>query len=162
MAAAEHHVTIDVPIAAVYQQWIDVGSFPEFLAGVRSVTGSTDFYSHWTIGIGRITREFDLEITEQLPEERVAWRTITGDVSFTGHADFQAVSDLSTSVSLTIDWSPGSAAERAAALIGADDRVVRAALDEFKAHVEKTGGPSGHSYVTLKSVDAESTTDTEA
>ena len=155
MSEASQQVTIDVPIAAVYQQWMNAESFAVFVPAVSAVTASTEIYSHWTVTVGRLTREFDIEITEQLPEERVAWRTITGDLSFSGRADFEAAGDLGTVVTVTVDWTPGTAVERAAAALGGEGRAIRAVLHDFKAHVEKTGGPSGHSYVTLKSVDAE-------
>lgn len=154
MAQAHHTETIAAPIAAVYQHWLDVGSFATYMPAVRSVTTSSDFYSHWTLSIGGLTRSFDAEIVEQLPEERVSWRTLTGDVSFEGRAEFRAEGEDRTAVTLTITWTPSTAAERAAAALGADDRAVRVSLRGFKRHVETSDRPSGHSYVTIRSVDA--------
>jgi uncharacterized membrane protein len=153
MAEARHTVTIEAPIAAVYQQWLDVESFPRFMPMVRSVTVSADIYSHWVLSVGRLTREFDAEIVEQLPEERVGWRTITGDISFTGEALFEATADSQTTVTLSVTWDPQTAAERAAAALSTDDRAVRAALLAFAAHAATHEGPSGHSYITLRSTD---------
>jgi uncharacterized membrane protein len=153
MTEARHTVTIEAPIAAVYQQWLDVESFPAFVPAVQEVTTSADVYSHWTLSIGGITREFDAEITEQLPEERVSWRTITGDILFTGVVTFVERAEDRTDVTLSVTWTPETAAERAAIVIGVDDHAVRAALKGFKQYVETHGGPSGHSHVTLRSVD---------
>jgi uncharacterized membrane protein len=155
MTNAQHTVSVEAPIAAVYQQWLDVESFPQFIPLVREVTTSAEIYSHWTISVGRLTRSFDAEIVEQLPEERVSWRTITGDVTATGEATFSETSDTRTAVTLSVTWEPSTPAERAAAALGTDDRAVKAALRAFKSHVETNGGPSGHSYVTLRSVDAD-------
>ncbi|MGA1835881.1 SRPBCC family protein [Herbiconiux sp. 11R-BC] len=156
MTEAHHTETIDAPIAAVYQHWLDVGSFPSFMPAVRSVTTSSDFYSQWTLAIGGLTRSFDAEIVEQLPEQRVSWRSITGDLALEGRAEFQAASDVRTTVTLTVTWNPTTAAERAAAALGADDRALRVALGGFKRHVESSDHPAGRSYVTLRSVDARS------
>ncbi len=154
MTEARHTETIDAPIAAVYQHWLDVGSFASFMPAVRSVTTSSDFYSRWTLAIGGLTRSFDAEIVEQLPEQRVSWRSITGDLALEGRAEFQAASDLRTTVTLSVTGTPTTAAERAAAALGADDRALRVALSGFKRHVESSDHPTGRSYVTLRSVDA--------
>ncbi len=155
MTEARHTVTIKAPIAAVYQQWLDVESFPRFVPAVREVTTSAEIYSHWTLSIGRLTREFDAEIIEQLPEQRISWRTITGDILFTGTVTFEEPAENTTDVTVTVTWTPGTAVERAAVTIGADDHALRTALKGFKHYIEEHGGPSGHSYVTLRSVDPE-------
>jgi uncharacterized membrane protein len=153
MTEAKHTEAIDAPIAAVYQQWLDVGSFASYMPAVHDVTVTSDFYSHWTLSIGKLTRSFDAEVIEQLPEERVRWRAITGDIAFEGSAVFEATTDQQTSVTVTVTWTPSTAAERAGAALGADDRALAAALTAFKRHVETSDAPSGHSYVTLRSVD---------
>ncbi len=158
MTHAQHAETINGPIAAVYQQWLDVESFPKFVPALRAVTATSDFYSHWTLSIGRITREFAAEITEQLPEERVSWRSLTGDVTFDGSTTFEEITDETTKVTVTVNWTPQTPAEHAAATFKADDRAIRTALRGFKQYAEENGGPSGHSYVTLRSADPEPAT----
>jgi uncharacterized membrane protein len=153
MTEAQYSATVDVPLAAAYKQWIDFESFPQFLDAVTNVETTSETYSHWTLSVGRLTREFDAEILEQLPEQRVAWRTIGGDISFSGRAEFEAVDGDSTRVTLTVVWQPSTATERAAAALGADDRTVRMALRSFKQHTEATGGPPGRSHVMLASID---------
>ncbi|WP_440711508.1 SRPBCC family protein [Herbiconiux sp. YIM B11900] len=154
MTEAQHTVTIDAPIAAVYQRWLDVGTFGSFMPAVREVTVSSDFYSHWTLSIGGRSLDFDTEIIEQLPEERVRWRAITGDVDFVGTAVFEETAERRTTLTVTIVWTPSTAAARGAAALGVDDRALKAALRAFAQHVEGQDDPPGHSYVTLRSVDA--------
>ena len=160
MTETRHTVTIEAPISAVYQQWLDVESFPEIVPTVQEATVTADFYSHWTLSIGRITRAFDAEITEQLPEEKVAWRSLTGDVTFTGTATFKELGPDQTNVTVTLTWTPTSAAERAAIVLRADRRALRDALNAFKTFLETNGGPTGHSYITLPALDADSATPT--
>jgi uncharacterized membrane protein len=150
---ARHSVVVAVPVSAAYKQWIDVESFPQFLDPVESVTPAGDIYSHWVLRAGRIMREFDAEILEQLPDDHVSWRTIGGDLAFSGRVDFADAGEDRTRVTLTIDWEPSTAPERAAAVVGIDDRVVRSALKSFARHLETTGGPKGRSHVTIRSVD---------
>lgn len=155
MATAHHTETIRAPIAAVYQQWLDLESFPGFAPMVRSVTVTAELYSRWTLSIGRLSREFTAEITEQLPEERVAWRSLAADALHTGIATFTAISDSTTRVGVSVEWTPSTRLEHVAVVVGADDRAVRSLLRGFARHAEQDTGPKGHSYITLKSVDAD-------
>lgn len=152
-SAVQHAVTVELPIAAVYKQWVDFESFPQFLPAVREVTKTGEVYTRWTLSIGRISRHFVAEITEQLPEERVAWRTIEGDVWFSGDAVFEAVDKKRTRVTLSVDWRPVTPVERAADALGMAGRVARTSLRAFKDYIETTGGPSGRSRVKLVSSD---------
>lgn len=149
----QQSVVVDLPIAAVYKQWVDFESFPSFLSAVAEVSRTSDVYSRWTLSLGRLTRHFVAEIVEQLPEQRLAWRTIEGDVWFSGSADFEAVDKQHTRVTLTVDWQPTNAVERAADALGLADRTALAALRAFKDFIENTGGPSGRSRVKLVSSD---------
>ena len=72
--------SIDVPCRSrtAYNQWTQFESFPHFMGGVESITQTDDTHSHWVTKIGGVTREFDTEITEQHPDERVAWKSTDG------------------------------------------------------------------------------------
>jgi uncharacterized membrane protein len=155
MTEAQNSTTVDVPIGAAFAQWTDLESFPRFLDAVANVETTSETYSHWTISVGRATREFDAEILEQLPDERFAWRTIGGDLVFSGRAEFDEVDEHRTRVTLTVVWQPGTATERAAAVLGVDDRTVRSVLRSFKEYTEATGGPSTRSRITLTSIDGD-------
>lgn len=152
-SVVQHTVIVELPIAAVYKQWVDFEAFPQFLPAVREVTKTGEVYTRWTLSIGRISRHFVAEITEQLPEERVAWRTIEGDVWFSGDAVFEAVDKKRTRVTLSVDWRPVTPVERAADALGMAGRVARTSLRAFKDYIETTGGPSGRSRIKLVSSD---------
>ncbi|GLK18278.1 SRPBCC family protein [Herbiconiux flava] len=150
---ATRSIVVKAPLSAAYKQWVDLESFPDFLEPVSSVAVTSETYSHWVLSVGRITREFDAEILEQIPDDHLSWRTIGGDLAFTGRADFAAVDDDSTRVTLSVSWEPHTAAERAAATVGIDARVIASALRSYAKHLVSTGGPKGRSHVTIKSVD---------
>ena len=151
VSTVQHSIVVDLPIAAVYKQWVDFESYPEFLPAVREVKLTGEVYSRWTVAISKLSRQFLAEILEQLPEERLVWRTIEGDVWFSGDAAFEAIDKQQTRVDVTVHWKPANAMERTAAALGLAGRVVRGTLQAFKTYIESTGGPSGHSRVKVVS-----------
>jgi uncharacterized membrane protein len=78
MSSVTQSVDVEVPISLVYNQWTQFGSFPEFMNGVEQITQTDDRHTHSVTSIGGADREFDAEITEQHPEERVAWKSADG------------------------------------------------------------------------------------
>ena len=72
--SVEHGVEVNVPIGTAYNQWTQFEEFPQFMDGVKEVQQFDDTRLHWKAEIGGVRREWDAEITEQTPEERVAGR----------------------------------------------------------------------------------------
>ncbi|MFK5689227.1 SRPBCC family protein [Ornithinimicrobium sp. LYQ92] len=143
MSQVTESVDVDVPIKVAYDQWTQFESFPEFMEGVESVTQVTDTRSHWKVEVGGVTREFDTEISEQHPEERVAWTTVDGDLKQAGVVTFHKLSDTTTRVTIQMDWAPEGLAEKAGALLGVDDRRVKGDARRFKEFIESRGMPTG-------------------
>src|SRR3954453_13288017 len=79
MAQVQESVDVDVPVRTAYNQWTQFESFPNFMDGVVSITQLDDTHNHWVTKVGGVTREFDTEVTEQNPDERIAWKTVDGD-----------------------------------------------------------------------------------
>src|SRR4051794_3352443 len=69
----QQSVDVDVPVSVAYNQWTQFESFPNFMSGVESITQIDDTHNRWVTNIAGVTREFDTEVTEQHPDERVAW-----------------------------------------------------------------------------------------
>ena len=78
MSTIEQSIDVDVPVRTAYNQWTQFESFPQFMEGVEQITQIDDTHTHWVTAIGGVSREFDAEITEQHPDERVAWRASAG------------------------------------------------------------------------------------
>src|SRR5215210_6851125 len=74
----EKSIEVDVPVSTAYNQWTQFEEFPRFMGGVEEVRQIDDTHLHWRAKIAGITREFDAEITEQRPDERIAWRSTDG------------------------------------------------------------------------------------
>ncbi|HST48096.1 SRPBCC family protein [Jatrophihabitans sp.] len=135
-------IDVSVPVRTAYNQWTQFESFPHFMGGVESITQTDDTHSHWVTKIAGVTREFDTEITEQHPDERVAWKSTDG-TTHAGVVTFHRLSDNESRVTVQIDWEAEGLVEKAGALVGADDRQVGADLDRFKEFIESRGREEG-------------------
>jgi uncharacterized membrane protein len=129
-------------VRTVYNQWTQFESFPQFMGGVDEITQLDDRHVHWKTSIGGVTREFDTAITEQQPDQRVAW-TSTDGTTHAGVVTFHRLSDEQTRVTAQIDWQPEGLVEKAGAAVGVDDRQVKKDLERFKEFIEKRRGESG-------------------
>jgi len=142
MASVTESVDVDVDVSTAYNQWTQFESFPEFMGGVESIKQVDDTHTHWKTSINGVTREFDTEITEQHPDERVAWKSTDG-TSHAGVVTFHRLDDKKTRVTAQIDWQPEGIVEKAGAAVGVDDHQVKADLQRFKKFIEHHGGETG-------------------
>ncbi|MDT4984305.1 MAG: hypothetical protein QOF95_1795 [Pseudonocardiales bacterium] len=142
MTSVTESVDVDVDISTAYNQWTQFESFPEFMNGVESIRQVDDTRTHWRTSIGGVGREFDTEITEQHPDERVAWKSTDG-TSHAGVVTFHRLGDNQTRVTAQIDWQPDSVVEKVGAALGVDDRQVESDLRRFKTFIEKRGAETG-------------------
>ncbi|GEN78348.1 SRPBCC family protein [Actinotalea fermentans] len=142
MPTVEQSIDVNVPVATAYNQWTQFETFPEFMSGVEEVHQLTDEMTHWRTTVGGVEREFDAAITEQIPEERVAWRSVDGK-THGGVVTFHRLSPDTTRVMVQIDWETESLTEKAGALVGADDMQVKRDLGRFKEFIESRGTETG-------------------
>ena len=138
MASVQESIDVSVPVTTAYNQWTQFESFPEFMGGVESVVQQDDTHLHWTTKVAGQTREFDTEITEQHPDERIAWKSLEGP-EHAGVVTFHRLSDTESRVSVDFQWDPDSAVEKIGSFFGADNAQVKADLKRFKEFVEKHG-----------------------
>jgi uncharacterized membrane protein len=143
MSQVQESVDVDVPIRTAYDQWTQFESFPNFMDGVESITQIDDTHSHWVTKIAGVTREFDTEVTEQHPDERVAWTSIGGDTKHAGVVTFHRIGDAQTRVDVQIDWEPEGFVEKAGSAVGVDSHQVKADTKRFKKFIEERGAQTG-------------------
>jgi uncharacterized membrane protein len=142
MPSVTQSVDVEVPVSTAYNQWTQFESFPQFMGGVEQITQTDDTHTHWVTNIGGVTREFDTKISEQHPDERVAWRSTDG-TTHAGVITFHRLSDTNTRVTAQIDWQPEGMVEKAGSMLGFDDRQVKSDLERFKQFIESRGSESG-------------------
>ncbi|MER7769471.1 SRPBCC family protein [Kitasatospora sp. NPDC096140] len=143
MSMVKESVDVEVPLHTAYNQWTQFEEFPRFMEGVESVTQLDERHNHWRTSIGGITREFDTEIVDQLPDERIAWRTTDGEVDQKGVVTFQRLTEGRTRVNMAIDYRPDGMVEKAGDAMGMVDRRVKGDLKRFKEFIEHRGMEQG-------------------
>ena len=143
MSQIQQSVDVDVPVDVAYNQWTQFESFPHFMSGVESITQVDDTRNHWVTNIAGVEREFDTVITEQHPDERIAWRTVDGDAEHAGVVTFHRLSATSTRVMIQIDWQPTGLVEKLGSAINVDDLQVKRDAQRFKDFIESQGRETG-------------------
>ncbi|WP_333774638.1 SRPBCC family protein [Streptomyces sp. IBSBF 3136] len=139
MSTVRKSVDVDVPVHTAYNQWTQFEDFPNFMEGVEEVRQLDDRHNHWTTKIGGVRREFDTEIVDQLPDDRITWRAVDGDTQQRGSVRFERLDDGHTRVELTMEIEPSGIAEKSGDMLGVIDRRVKGDLHRFKDYIEKHG-----------------------
>lgn len=142
MSTIVESVDVHVPLATAYNQWTQFESFPSFMEGVEEIRQIDDATTHWTVNIGGVRREFDARITEQRPDERVAWTSTSGP-THAGVVTFHRIADDTTRITLQSETAPDGLAEKAADAAGLLERRTRGDMKRFKAFIEERGRESG-------------------
>ena len=142
MTTIEESIEVKVPVRTAYDQWTQFEEFPRFMAGVESVTQLDDTHLHWVADIGGVKREWDAEITEQHPDERVAWRATDG-ADNAGVVTFHRLDDDTTKVMLQLDFDPDGFVEQVGDKLGIVKSQTQADLDRFKEFIEERGTETG-------------------
>ncbi|MGA5564028.1 SRPBCC family protein [Streptomyces platensis] len=143
MSTVKETVDVEVPVHTAYNQWTQVEEFPKFMEGVEKITQLDDRHNRWTTKIGGVRREFDTEIVDQLPDDRIAWRTTNGETRQKGLVSFRRLDETHTRVELVMEVEPSGAAEKAADLTGTIARRVKGDMQRFKHYIEHRGVESG-------------------
>jgi uncharacterized membrane protein len=142
VATIEQSIEVNVPVTTAYDQWTQFEEFPRFMDGVDSVRQIDDTHLHWVVSHNGQRHEFDTEISEQRPDERVAWRTTDGK-SHAGVVTFHRLDDNRCKVMVQMDWEPEGMLETLGAALGSDDRRVKDDLERFKEMIESRGAADG-------------------
>jgi len=131
-----------VPVSTAYNQWTQFEDFPKFMATVQEVKQIDDTHLHWRALVGGKVKEWDSEITEQIPDKRIAWRSINGAPN-SGVVTFHKISDNRCRVMLQMDYTPEGVVERVGDAVGAVKLTTKGNLKKFKSLLESRGHESG-------------------
>jgi uncharacterized membrane protein len=137
MPKIEDTIEVQVPVQQAYNQWTQFEDFPKFMEGIQSVQQLDDTHVQWVAEIRGESRQWTTQITEQRPDEKVAWKTIEGDVRNDGVVTFEPMGDAQTRVNVQMDVESDSKAENVAGdLLGVVKSQVRGDLERFKQLIE--------------------------
>ncbi len=142
MANVVEHIDVQVPVRTAYNQWTQFEEFPHFMEGVKSVSHTDDTHLEWVAEIAGKEKRWDAEITEQHPDERVAWNATDGAEN-AGVVTFHRIEDETTRVTLQMDVDPDGLVENVGTALGFLERRVKGDLERFKEYVERRGTESG-------------------
>ncbi len=143
MSTITESVDVAVDVSTAYNQWTQFESFPRFMEGVEEIRQLDATHTHWTISVAGVKREFDATITEQHPDERVAWRSDDGP-DHAGVVTFHRLDDQRTRVTAQMDIDPDGFVETVADKLGVLDRRVKGDMARFKEFIEdRDGGETG-------------------
>ena len=142
MASVVESIDVKVPVRTAYDQWTQFETFPKFMEGVKSVKQIDDTHVHWAAEINGNDEEWDAEITEQHPDERVAWRSTSGAQN-AGVVTFHRIDDETSRVTLQMDVEPEGVVENVGTFLGFLDRRVKGDLERFKEFIESRGSETG-------------------
>ena len=142
MSTIEESIEVQVPVRTAYNQWTQFEEFPRFMEGVEEVRQLDDTHLHWKADIAGQAREWDAEITEQHPDERVAWKS-TGGAQHAGVVTFHRIGDEQARVMLQLDVEPEGVTEQVGDKLGFVKRRVKGDLARFKELIEARGSETG-------------------
>lgn len=142
MASIVKIVDVNVPVRTTYNQWTQFETFPRFMEGVKEVKQLDDRRLHWRAEIGGREEEWDAEITEQIPDTRIAWRSLGGAPN-AGVVTFHRLSDQATRVTAQIDYEPKGVIENIGDTLGVLSNRVEGDLERFKEFIENRGQETG-------------------
>ena len=142
MERIEKAVEVNCPVRTAYNQWTQFEEFPRFMEGVKSVTQTDDTHLHWVAEVGGAEKEWDAEVTEQHPDERVAWNATSGAEN-AGVVTFHRIDDETTRVTLQMDVDPEGLVENVGTALGFLERRVKGDMERFKEYIEGRGTETG-------------------
>jgi uncharacterized membrane protein len=142
MDHVEKSIEVEAPASMVYNQWTQFEEFPRFMEGVEEVKQIDDKRVRWRAEIAGKVIEWDSEIFEQIPDRRIAWRSITGELN-SGMVNFEPRGPNRTLVTVKINYRPESLMEKIGSAFGVLSQRVEGDLQRFKEFIESRGAETG-------------------
>lgn len=142
MEHVEKIVEVNCPIRTVYNQWTQFEDFPHFMDGVKEVRQLDDTHVHWRADIWGKDKEWDAEITEQEPDKRISWKSVSGAPN-AGTVRFEPIDADHTRVRLVMAYEPEGAMENVGDAMGLFSARVENSVRDFKKFIESRGQETG-------------------
>jgi uncharacterized membrane protein len=144
MPKIQDSIEVQVPVQQAYNQWTQFEEFPKFMDGIRSVQQLDETHVQWVAEIGGASRQWTTEVTEQQPDEKIAWKTIDGEVKNDGVVTFEQVGPNQTRVNVEMDVEGESTMQNVAGdLLGVVKDQVHGDLERFKQLIERRDEETG-------------------
>jgi uncharacterized membrane protein len=141
MKRIEDQIEVECPVRAVYNQWTQFEEFPYFMSGVKEVKQRDDTHVYWRGELWGLETEWESEIKEQVPDERIAWESTSGPTS-SGEVRFESLGPERTRVILHMSYEMEDAGELADMEEAARGHLHNT-LEDFKHFIEQRGEETG-------------------
>jgi uncharacterized membrane protein len=138
----EQSIDVRVPVRTAYNQWTQFEEFPRFMEGVLEVRQLDDRRLAWRAEVGGKEKSWEAEISEQIPDARVAWHSV-GGARNAGVVTFHRIDDETTRVMLQLEYEPEGVVENVGDAVGVASARVRGDLQRFKDFIEQRGRETG-------------------
>ena len=142
MGRTEESIEVNVPVRMAYNQWTQFETFPEFMDGVKEVRQIDERHLHWRAEVGGKEMEWDAEITDQTPDRRIAWKSISG-ADNGGAVLFESLGIDRTKITVRMNYEPKGIVENLGSAVGFPGMTVSGDLDRFKRFIEARRGETG-------------------
>ena len=143
MERIEKTIEVRCPVRSAYNQWTQFEEFPKFMTGVKEVRQLDDTHVHWRAEVWGKDKEWDAEIIEQVPDQRIAWRSTTGDAPNAGAVRFEPLGPDRTRINLTMEYEPQGMLEKAGDALGVMSGRLETTVKQFKEYIENRGAETG-------------------
>jgi len=131
----QQSIDVAAPLQTTYDLWTQFEDWPNYMHRVDSVQQKDDCTVTMSTKVWGITKQFDAEIVEQRPDERIEW-AVTQGLAHTGVVTFHELAPRLTRLEVTLDVQPDSLLEKMGRGMRFTKRAVRGDLHRFKAHAE--------------------------
>ena len=142
MASLSKSIEVNVPVRTTYNQWTQFESFPHFMEGVKSVQQMDNKRLHWVAEVAGKEKQWDAVITDQTPDQKIAWKSTSGAQN-DGIVTFQPLGADKTRVNLQLDYDPEGVIEETGDKLGFVSRRIEGDLERFKKFIEARGAETG-------------------
>lgn len=136
-------IDVGVPLKTAYNQWTQFMQLPMIMRGVENIEQQGDDVLQWSLKVGPVRRRWTAEITEQNPDERIAWRSTNGRPQHRGAVTFHRLNGNLTRVQVEMEYFPHGIVEHVGNVFGVPGRRTRGNLRLFKHFLELSGSETG-------------------
>ena len=128
-------IDVGVPLQVAYNQWTEFGAFPSFMKKVESVESPDDNKLVFKAQIFWSHRTWEATILEQVPDERIVWKSKGEKGHVDGAVTFHEIGPELTRILVVLEYYPQGLFEKTGNIWEAQGRRARAELRHFRRHV---------------------------
>jgi uncharacterized membrane protein len=142
MTVIHKRIELDVPVRTAYDQWTQFEEFPRFLEGVKEVRQLDDKRVFWSAVILGKEVEWEAEIIQQIPDQRITWHSISGAVNG-GSIAFTPLEEGRSAIEVHMEFQPEGATEALGSAFGIVSARIDGDLERFKEFIESRHQATG-------------------